>query len=140
MIDANTYVTHKMGAGTQHMLGRIWARREIVALYEELSLIDATFRNPDSNYRAAKRSYNESAQLALQWKHLDAYNKAREGLGHIANYYRSHGAPVRVHADWDSPVHVPSPGVGLPQAECLKLILRIGEGQFAGSPNQVARE
>jgi len=132
MIDANTYVTHKMGAGTQHMLGRIWARREIVALYEELALIDPAFGNRDADYQAAKRSYREAAQLALEWNHLAAYHKALEGLGSLARYHELRGEPKRVHADWDSPVHFPSPGTRLPPARLLELVLRMGEGQFSG--------
>ena len=128
MVDANTYVTHKMGAGTQHMLGRIWARREITALYEELERVDLTFADPDPQYRAACRAYNQAARMALSWEHLAAYHRAREGLEHLAGYLAAHGEPGRIHTDWDTPVHFPSPGTRLPWAPVLEARLRRAEG------------
>jgi len=132
MIDANTYVTHKMGAGTQHMLGRIWARREITALHEELVRIDPAFGNPDPQYQAACRAYVDATQLALTWEHLAAYHRARAGLEHLAGYLAARGEPVRIHKDWDAPVHFPSPGTSLPAAPALEARLRIAEGNYEG--------
>jgi hypothetical protein len=114
------------------MLGRIWARREITVLYDELERVDPAFGNPDPQYQSACRAYVEATKLALAWEHQAAYHQARAGLEHLAGYLAAHGEPGRIYKDWDAPVHFPSPGTRLPAAPALEARLRLAEGNYEG--------
>jgi len=103
-IDANSYMTLKMGAGTRHMLQRIFARREVVALYDLVTEIDPEHQVDDPNYKEALQNYSKAAAMALNWKHQNAYKEALKGLEAVDRYWTSHGKPDKVHSDWDSPI------------------------------------
>lgn len=103
-VDANTYMTFKMGAGTQHMLKRIFARREVVALFEVLKEADPAFADPDPDYQAAVKLYMEAADAAVAWQHEEAYRAALAGLEAMDRYFTARGEPDRLHKDWDAPV------------------------------------
>lgn len=112
-IDANTYMTHKMGAGTQHMLQRIFARREIMALWEELDAIDAATKLDDEDVRAAALAYTRASDHALAWRHAEAYQQALLGLEALDRYFTGQGEPDRLHTDWDAPVSFTPATTGL---------------------------
>lgn len=104
VVDANSYMTHKMGSGTMHMLQRIFARREIVALYDLVTEVDPAHELDDPDYQAALLSYSSAAGHALAWRHEEAYFEALAGLEAVDRYYTARGDPDRVHTDWDSKV------------------------------------
>ena len=104
VVDANSYMTHKMGAGTRHMLFRIFARREVVALYDLITEADATHELADADYQEAVKSYTVAAAHALEWRHEQAYNEALQGLEAVDRYWTAKGKPDKVHTDWDSKV------------------------------------
>jgi hypothetical protein len=112
-IDANSYMTHKMGTGTRHMLQRIFARREIVALYDLLTDVDPTYAAPEADFQAAAKAYIAAANLALAWKHAAAYQEALEGLAALDRYLTAKGEPDRIHSDWDSKVEFTPPATGI---------------------------
>ena len=104
VVDANTYMTHKMGAGTRRMLDRIWSRNVVVALYDHLAAADPTFDETDADFARAATLYREAAELSLGWRYGDAYQKALEGLAAADAYFTARGNPDRLHTDWDAPV------------------------------------
>jgi transposase InsO family protein len=104
VIDANTYLTHKMGAGTRHMLGRVFARRELMALYRALEEADPTFQSADAEFREAAEHYQRASTEALGWRHALAQEKARLGLEAMDRWFTAHGEPDRLHTDWDADV------------------------------------
>jgi hypothetical protein len=101
-LDANSYMTHKMGAGTRHMLGRIFARREILELYEALTEVDPACSVADPDYQAAVASYRKAAGLAVAWEHKAAHDEALSGLSALDTYLTANGNPDRLHTDWDA--------------------------------------
>ena len=103
-IDANSYMTHKMGAGTRHMLQRIFARREVMALFEQLDAVDPGMRMDDEDFQKALASYLKAAGHALAWEHEAAYDEALIGLEHLDRYHTARGEPDRLHTDWDAEV------------------------------------
>ena len=103
-IDANSYMTLKMGAGTQHMLQRIFARREVVALYEYLTEADPDYGLDDTDYQDAVGYYLVAAEHALGWRHREAYDTALDGLEAMDRYFAGQGQPDKLHTDWDAPV------------------------------------
>jgi len=112
-IDANSYLTHKMGAGTRHVLGRVFARREIGLLYDELTAADPSYATADPDYRAALGDYHEATTAALAWRDADAVHAAMAGLEHLDAYLTAHGQPDRLHTDWSAPVDPMPSGVPL---------------------------
>ena len=104
VVDANTYMTHKMGAGTRHMLQRIFARREVVALYDLVTEIDPAHELEDEDYQAALLSYSTAAGHALAWRHEEAYSQALKGLEAVDRYWTARNKPDRLHTDWNSKV------------------------------------
>jgi len=101
-VDANSYMTHKMGAGTRRMLQRIFARREVVTLHELLVEADATFADADPAYRCALEKYDSAVAEMVGWRYADAYASALAGLVCIDELFTARGAPDRVHSDWYS--------------------------------------
>jgi hypothetical protein len=114
-IDANSYMTFKMGAGTQHMLKRVFARREVLALWDAIVAADATFQSADADFRAAVDHYLKAADAAIGWRHEDAWHEALAGLESMDAFFTAKGEPDRLHTDWD---HAPAPftpaATGLP--------------------------
>ncbi|MBM4388618.1 MAG: hypothetical protein FJ088_12825, partial [Deltaproteobacteria bacterium] len=127
-IDANTYMTHKMGAGTQHMLQRIFARREAMALYDYLTKIDPTYKLDDADYAEAVKAYLKAADAAIEWRHKEAYDEALKGLGYLDKYYTSKGEPDWLFTDWDTDIKF-SPqttGLQIPAEQLDKDLKKIG--------------
>ncbi len=112
-IDANSYMTHKMGTGTIHMLQRIFARREIVALYEILTETDPTYETADADFQQAVADYVEATKLALKWDHAGAYGKALDGLAALDRHLAANGKPDRIFSDWDSKVEFTPAATGI---------------------------
>ena len=104
-VDANTYMTFKMGAGTQHTLKRIFARREVVLLYESLYDAVPTFKEQDEDYKNAVSLYLEAANALLAWEHEKAYKKALEGLASLDRFLTKKGKPDVLYTDFDTPSH-----------------------------------
>ena len=113
VIDANSYMTLKMGAGTRHMLQRIFARRQVMALYEYLTEIDPAYSLADDEYAAARVAYLEAAAHAVAWKHKEAHDRALEGLEHIDAYFAAQGKPDKLFTDWHSEVSFSPDKTGL---------------------------
>lgn len=101
-IDANSYMTFKMGAGTQHMLKRIFARREILALWDAIVAADPSFASSDKDYLEALNTYNEAAEAALAWRHKEAWDLALKGLRAMDRYFTNKGEPDRLHTDFET--------------------------------------
>jgi len=112
-IDANSYMTLKMGSGTQHMLQRIFARREVIALYEYLTGEDPEYGLDDDDFQEAKGLYLEAADDAMAWHHRDAYEGALKGLEAMDRYFTARGEPDKLHTDWDAPVSFTPESTGL---------------------------
>ena len=104
VVDANTYMTLKMGAGTRQMLDRIWARNVVVPLYEHLAAADPSFADADPRYVEALASYRAASDHALAWRYAEAYRAASEGLAALDAWFTARGEPDRLHTDWDAPV------------------------------------
>ena len=113
VVDANSYMTHKMGAGTRHMLHRIFARREVVALYDLVTAIDAAHELEDVDYQDALKSYSFAAAHALEWRHEQAYFEALKGLEAVDRYWTGKGEPDKLHTDWDSKVEFAPDQIGM---------------------------
>lgn len=129
-VDANSYMTFKMGAGTQHMLKRVFARREVVALYDLLAEADATFTDADPDFREAVRSYLDAGDAAVAWQHEEAYRKALQGLSALDRYFTARGEPDRLHTDWDAPSSFTPSAEGMPvTAEQLDKDLKVFTGR-----------
>ena len=127
VIDANSYMTHKMGAGTRHVLQRIFARREIMLLYEQLTETSADHSLADPDYLEAARAYERAADAAVAWRHREAYEAAIDGLEALDRHLTAQGQPDRLHTDWDAPTTFTpsSPGLAVDAATLEKDLKRL---------------
>ncbi|MBM4370480.1 MAG: hypothetical protein FJ098_02450 [Deltaproteobacteria bacterium] len=130
-IDANSYMTHKMGAGTRHVLQRIFARRQVVALWERIEEMDPSLSSPDPSFQEALAAYLDAARAALDWRHEAAYSRALEGLQAADRYWTERGEPDRVHTDWDAatPFEPAATGLDVTPDQLEKDLLKIRGGQ-----------